>query len=390
MVFKILSIILISINFFGITNIPNTILLLILLLIGYTKLKTKTPFTVPIYLMFIGIILSFIPAFFFRNQTILETFKASVNFFYIIFFFSLIKMQPSLKQTEKTIKYFAIIASIIYITQFFLLQKDIIFLPLPENSIEQGENVRFRILASGIFSLGYFYALNKYLILKKKEFLLIMFLCFTPILLQAFRTMIVFIFLLTIIMLFVVYSNNKLQILKYIIIAFLLCILIMQIPIFADKLTYMLEKQSTGEETFSNHDYIRWISFKYYTTDYFKSSWEYIFGSGSAYVDSNFGKQEYATAQNGIFWVDWGIIGAIWIVGPITVFSLLWFAIKTSFLRKNKTNIYIGIWYIYLIFSSITTIEFLRPGNFIIHALALYTAYKANQEYIKPLKTHNL
>ena len=49
-----------------------------------------------------------------------------------------------------------------------------------------------------------------------------MFLCFTPILLQAFRTMIVFIFLLTIIMLFVVYSNNKLQILKYIIIAFLL------------------------------------------------------------------------------------------------------------------------------------------------------------------------
>lgn len=379
MIYKILFLILLCTNFFGIINIPNTVLLLIILTLGYTKLNYPTPFRKPINLMFIGIFLSFIPAYLFREQSFMESFKASVNYFYIILFFVLIKLNPNIKQTEKVVEYLAIATSIVYIIQFILIPKGIIFLPIPEASLAQMEAIRFRIPASGIFSLGYFYSLNKYLVLKKNKYLLLTLLCFTPIMLQAFRTMIACIILFTLIMIYINNKRQKAQLFKYIFLLIVVSIVIIQIPVIADKITYMLEKQSSGEETFNNKDYIRYITLNYYLFDYFKSPLEYLLGSGTAYVDSKFGLEEKVLASNGIYWVDWGLIGGIWIVGPVTVFSMLWFSIKTTFLQKNKDQLYVCIWYLYLILSSITTIEFLRPGNFIIHSIALYLAYKINQ-----------
>lgn len=371
----IVSLILLSINLFGILNISNTVLLSILLVLGVRYVTKPTTFRWPIYMMFIGILISFIPADIYRGQSYIETFKASANYFYIFFFFVLLRFRPSLKQIEKIIVIFALISSTVYILQFILLQVGVIFLPLSDASVDAGSLARFRILGSGIYSLGFFLGVNKYIVYKKWDNLLFAIYCYIPILLQSFRTSIFFSIVLGFVLIVLTTKGNISVLFKYLLLSLIVAVLILQIPVVNEKVQYMLNKQIEGEETFTNKDYVRWICLNYYWNNYFVNPVEYFVGSGSPYVDSPFGRLHKSIQAMGLWYVDLGLIGTYFLIGPLAVISMIWFGIKTCFLKKTTPYFYISVWYIFMIVSSITTVEYLRPGNFIVHAIALYAAY---------------
>ncbi|MEX2513468.1 MAG: hypothetical protein WD398_11225 [Cyclobacteriaceae bacterium] len=370
---KIIAIIFISMaltNFFGATSISNSILLVTLVPFILLEINEKTVFKPYIFVLLIGLFLSMISSNFFRDQSIMEGFKASVNFFYIMFYFMLRRINPSTIQMESALITLVIIFCISYIMQFILYPM-VIFSGSEE---EFSEDIRIRLMAQGFSSLGYFWGLNNLLIGKKRIIgLLLSIMCVGVIFLMGFRTMLAGIALFTFIMALRVYGFSW----KIFITGFLasgVFIAILQFPLFAEKLNIMLERQET--QNFSNSDYIRVVQFQYFTQHHFKSTIEYFLGSGMPFEGTRYGNYMRKLTDEGIYYVDWGLIGISWIVGLISVFAMISYSIKAFSLKVKKEHYYIGIWFLYLIVTSITTMEFYRPGNFVVQAIALFMVEK--------------
>ena len=61
--------------------------------------------------------------------------------------------------------------------------------------------------------------------------------------------------------------------------------------------------------------------------------------------------------------------------------GFLMFSIKAIRLKVANEYMYISLWYIFLLLSSVTNYEFMRNGNFLVHGIALYIVELAAKEY---------
>lgn len=382
----IFFLLLFSINFFGVLTLPNSVLLGTILAITVWKkgFSVKTPFNKPIRWMFIGILLSFIPACLYREQAMMETFKASAEYFYLLLFFTFAGFSPSLSKSESALEKLAILFSILYILQFVLLQRGINIIGVSDDAIDSGLEARFRMSASGLSSLGLLYAANKFILTKNIRYIFIGILCCVPIILMAFRTMIFFSAVAVVLTILIINKTNFLKSAGYLILISILCILVLQIPVIAEKVDYMVERQLEGTDTFQNVDYIRWIALDYYYNEYPQHMLERFLGSGQPFVGTKFHDEQLSLWQVGIFYMDWGLLGLSWLIGPISVLAMIWYSLKTWFVKIGIQYVYLRIWFLFLVLSSITTTEFSRPGNFAVQALALYLVYKASLKFRQP------
>lgn len=374
---------LVLLNFFGLTTIPNAFLLVFLLPFIFIEIRRQQPFRLSFLLMIIGLFLSMISCNIYRSQDLLSSFKALPVVFYIFFYYALLYFKPTVTQIEKVLQWLIIIFDILYISQFALLQSGIVFLPMDETTLDQGEEARFRMVASGLASLGVFYGCNE-LFINRKRLLPTIFvvLSLVVILLMAFRTMIFFTLLFSVILLFKVNNGFNRKTILYIIVGIILLLVLFTIPVLSDKLNYMLEKQfGEDSQTLGNKDYIRNITLNYYLFEHFKSPWEYIFGSGLPFYEHPYYKEFRILGSSGIFWMDWGLLGLSWMIGIVPVCCMIYYSFKSYFMKVDNNYYYLGIWFVYLVVSSITTAEFFREGNFVIQALCLYLVYIVNKEY---------
>ena len=207
--------------------------------------------------------------------------------------------------------------------------------------------------------------------------------CFSVIMLMGFRTMLAGIVIFSFVMIYKIYKINWKIILYGLLVVFLFFMLI-QIPIFTEKLNLIFERHQNAN--FSNSDYIRIIGFEYFFKEHFQSIWEFIFGSGMPRIgDTNtqYGDYIYSLYDIGIVWADWGLLGLSWMIGPIPVIIMLIYSIRAFFLKVPNDYSYLGIWFLYLIAISFTTKEFFRDGNFVVQAMALYLVEKVHLTYNK-------
>lgn len=376
-------IVLVYINFFGITNISNTMLLAALLPFIFLGVQERGLFNNILIWLFVGIVLNIVSCYYFRGQDVISSVKALANYFYILSYFLFLKINPSLQSVNKAILWLIIIFDVLYILQFTLLQVGIIFLPLDSEIYKDaGTGARFRMVASGLVSLGLFYGCNRFLLRKDKISLILCILSFIVILLMAFRTMLFFSIVFIVILVIRVHGLNERSI-RLFIFATVIFLLLLCVPVISEKLNYMLEKQFGQEaQTLSNSNYIRNVTLLYYIKSHFKSAAEFIFGSGLPFVEHPYYSKMTALNLKGIFFQDWGLIGLSWMIGIIPVICMIWYSIKAARLKVSPRYYYIGIWFVYLVVSSITTSEFYRFGNFVIQALCLYMVQKAHLEYI--------
>ena len=376
-------IVLVYINFFGITNISSTMLLAALLPFIFLGVQERGLFNNILIWLFVGIVLNIVSCYYFRGQDVISSVKALANYFYILSYFLFLKINPSLQSVNKAILWLIIIFDVLYILQFTLLQVGIIFLPLDSEIYKDaGTGARFRMVASGLVSLGLFYGCNRFLLRKDKISLILCILSFIVILLMAFRTMLFFSIVFIVILVIRVHGLNERSI-RLFIFATVIFLLLLCVPVISEKLNYMLEKQFGQEaQTLSNSNYIRNVTLLYYIKSHFKSAAEFIFGSGLPFVEHPYYSKMTALNLKGIFFQDWGLIGLSWMIGIIPVICMIWYSIKAARLKVSPRYYYIGIWFVYLVVSSITTSEFYRLGNFVIQALCLYMVQKAHLEYI--------
>ena len=381
MKYILILILLIFSNFYGLTTFP--IMLLLILMLIYCKQCILSPpkYAKKIFYFTLFVAISSIPAYLFRGQPILASLRASTGYFLIFIFFLFLKLKINKQTTEKTIIIFGTLTSTIYIIQFILLQKGIVFLQVQENAIELATDARFRIACSASIFLAYFCALNKYLIYKNKKYLIILFITFLPIIIQAFRAQIAALIVFTIIMIYVFWKKGLFKINRIVFLLIPSIYLLLQIPIVKEKLEYMMDKQTNSTQTFADDDYIRWKALNFFSSEYLKSPVEYIAGSGIPH-QGTFKKEMENIITEGLFYQDIGLIGAAFIIGPISILFLIYLFLKPlSFIKSNNIqNLYICIYFLFMLSISFTNAEILRDGNFLIHAIAFYISYLCYKE----------
>ena len=364
---------LLFLNFFGATAINNTILLSIVIAFTGLEIRKKAMFKEYVILIFIGVFASMLSCYHFRGQSLFMTFRASAIFFYLGYYFMLRKLNFSIVSVEKAFEVLFIVYCVSYFVQY-LVYPTIIF---GGAKVEYVDDIRIRIDGSALGALGYFYGVNKFLTNKynKAKYLVISLLCFVTIFLMGFRTMLAAIVLFSIVMLILV-NGFSWKLLGYSLLIGVLFLGIIQIPVISDKIDFMVERQQ--EDNLGNEDYIRVINFLYYTQEHFTNVWEYFWGSGMAFPTTRYGEYMEDLNENHIWYVDWGLIGLSWIVGVIPVLVMIWYSVKSFFLKVLTPFRYLGVWFLYLLLISFTTAEFYRTGNFVIQALVLYLIERAN------------
>jgi hypothetical protein len=194
--YTILFLILVLLNFFGLTNIQEKYFIIFtpIIFFEYNKQSIyKKIFSYLIFFLFINIFLCYI----IRNQNFIDTLKVTIPFFFILFYFVLKNQNLSIINIEKLLLILSFICCFAYLLQYFLYP--VIIFNSAKAEYLSDDNLRLRLTGQGIVSYAYFYSLSN--IIKKKNSLtnlILLFLSFIIIFLMGFRTMLFFLILFSI------------------------------------------------------------------------------------------------------------------------------------------------------------------------------------------------
>lgn len=369
-------------HFFGAFPMSFSITVPILLFCLYMGWKQPTDYRKIFLLIFVGILASMVSCMINRGQSIIDSIKAMPNYFGLLFYFFLKWRKFKLTTVQSALVWLVIVFDLLYIAQYYLIGYGINFLNIEDWMLSDStEGNRLRVMSSGLYSLGMFYGIVQWYITHKNKYLALFIVGALIMLLTGYRQFLVSSFVA---LLFMIYKLDKRVKLKHI--GFVAAIVVVgyvlyQIPAVQGKIAGMIERNDTGA-SLDNKDYIRVIQWEFFNHDYFKNGWEHFFGSGLPLsgANSGFGKYFQTLTDQGLQYVDWGIIGVSWMLGILTFVGYVWMSLAAISKRVPSVYLYISLWYIFLLSSSITNWEFFRDGNFLVHAMALYIIELASKE----------
>ena len=385
----VIIVLIFSIHFWGFAFIPQKVYnitnTLALLIIGISFFRTlqldNILFRNSIILFFFGIIINIVSAYLNQGQVPLDTFLTyGTTYFFILFYFFLHYLQISRKFLENVIIIFAIIFSLFYILQL-LEYPNLIF---NSNMLEDRGTIRIRIEGDGFLMLAYFLLLNRFLLNRRILNLLSAFCFFIILLLGGFRTLTLAALLLSGLMFI---RLVKYSIMNYTILVFLIFFVVGLFQ-FNGTSKIINEMVSTStEQKAEGSDYIRFRELNYYFNIYPQNKSYFVMGGGLPGTKSSYSRSmERIEVQYGFYWDDLGLIGFYIIIGAVGLLGLLWFTIKAIFIKVPPHNIYISIYFIYLLIVSFTTREIYRTGIFAVEAIGLYLIdiyyFEGKREYI--------
>lgn len=297
-----------------------------------------------------------------------------IAFFPFLSYFYMIKKrnkQFTINDIEWNIRIFYIVIFFLFMIQYIILPHQIIHL----STFIEGEK-RFTIYGQIITLIAYFYYLNRYLITNRNKYLFFLLPELLIVFIQGFRSYIVVLIGVSILFLLNVGKLKKIVVLA--LVAPILALLIIQLPIVNNAISNMQNRQV--EDNFSNEDYIRVRQFEYFTKEHFKSPVEYLFGSGFSNPRSSYGKKmlylggssyENQTGPIG-GWRDWGLVGLSWIIGLPCFLCILFCILKILLTKIPKQYLYLKYFYIFILFTSVTSVEFYRWGSVFMHGVLFY------------------
>lgn len=378
-------------NFFGAIELQDKILFYIMMPFVFLKFSSTSIYKKLFIYLLVFLFVNILSCDYLRGQPVFLTFKATIPFIFVFYYYVLRYYNLSIEGMEKLIVVLAYSFCICYLIQY-IVYPTIIFSGARVMEDFNAQGLRMRLTGQGLSSLGYFYALNNILNKNKQNKIIniiLMVLCFSVIFLMGFRTMTLFIVVMTFVAIIKVNGFNwKLVVYSTIILIFVN--LSLQTKVASKILDQMSERQEN--ENLNNDDYIRIAQWIYFTQNHFDSIGEYIIGSGypAMGVDSGtYGKKMEKLQNDGINWVDWGLLSLSWIIGIPAVLVMILYSFKVILLKLPINYFYIKIWFVYLLVISFTTMEFYRAGNFIVQAMVLYIAEKAHKQYINYLNLKN-
>jgi len=380
-----LILLLFSLHFWGIFLIPqkvNAENLIVWLVCGFSLFivykKDGLQFKNAILLFIFGLLINIIPAIINLGQSPYRSILGYAFYYFILFYFLLHYFNLNIKFLENTIIIFAIIFSIIFIIQTFIYPYRIVDM----NAYVGRGTIRIRFIGRGFLILAYFLMLNRYLINFKLINILLPIGFFTILLMEGYRTLIAGTLLVSMIMFFRIVRFD----IKYIAIFFVIILLFVGLFQLEMPSRILDEFIKTTESNFAEGDnYVRLVQLEFFFKRYPENFSYFIFGGGLPAGDTinNFNPELIGQNYN-IVWVDLGLLGFYIVVGAVAVAGILWFTIKSIFIRLPKDKIYLNLYFLYLLIVSFTTEEIYRPGMFSVHAIGLYLIDKIVEKQSKP------
>lgn len=356
-------------GFFGLIKINPKIFSLFYVLITIFCLN-YTRFSKPILLFVTSCGLSIASCYFFRGQSVIDSFGAYGVYLAIVSYFIMVKLRITPDIVEKTLFYMSIIFCICYLYQISVYPKEVFI--SKNDSINTELDIalrRIRMSGMSLASFCYFYSLSK-IIQKEKTHFLTMALSALVILLFGFRTLLAAIVIFSFIQVFRMNGMSK-KMITYTAFFCIIFLLASMTDLFRNIFSAMLERQDS-DQTFANEDYIRWVQFYYYYEDHFHNLLEFLLGSGIPSGKSSYSNYMENIQDIGIYWIDWGFLGLSWLTGILSLIGMVWWAIKAIVTKVYKEKIYLTTWFAYIFFCGITTAEFIRSGCFMIQGMVLY------------------
>lgn len=326
----------------------------------------------------------------FRGQSYYISFFAYYQIWYLFFFFALSLSHYHIQNTEKLLKWIILTVVIIYYIQLIIFPK-VVWGNAGAEWVANND-LYFRGLVVGgesAVSLGYLFFLNKYLINKKRNNLLLTIICAVPFFIRGYRIMIMGAMVSTILL--YIKSQKNINVFKLIVrlslfaIIFVGIVLVLYqyVPIIQSSLDALQNRSGESNQTFNNDDYIRMISINYYYTSFFKSPIELFFGAGMIGTSGPVAEVFSKLMQFNYNLTDWGLIGLSWYAGIPVVLCIIYYLVRGIFQKVPKSLSYINAWFLYLLIISLTDPEMYQHYSFLIQAILLYMLYLINPRFLK-------
>jgi len=347
---------------------------LVLFYYTFLSFKTKSEYRVLILLFALSLLVSCISSDLTKGQSFLRTVINSFSYWGLLFYFTLVRYQPTIQECKKILLVLSLMFCFCYVLQW-LIYPTVLFTGVNIEGKVSADKFRMRMSGSILCYLLYFWGINTYLTFKKKKYLLYSLIGFLPILIMGFRSLIACTIIGTLIMSFLVTKKISRTFIYTIVGVIIAAISYVCVPIVNQKVNEMILRQQT--DNFNNDDYIRIISFNYFMEN--SSITDKIFGGGVPDTKSNYGKEIFDLQEKGFYLADLGLIGLMLTIGLLSVIFLSMIIAKCIIQCKSKDTQFIRFTLLSVYIASIfTSMELYRNGNFVIIALLLYYVTKRN------------
>lgn len=334
----------------------------------FNKMRTIT------LLIFISIIVAFL----FHGQSISLGYRATASVLGILFYFYLNKTNFTIKELEC----FIWVNVCVY---FFLWLYALYQAPIPIFSVDQDRQLnddrgifRIAIMNRACIMMALFYSVNRWIVIKKKIFLVLSILMFVLIVLMTIRQYIV-------ISAFVVtfYLFKKIRYIWLYAIMGLLLLNFVSISIPKDtilgRLIELSERQAIDNKYGETN--VRILEYEYYFFEFPQNVITSLLGNGIPHSDSSYGlKESRLNDVKRFFRSDVGYANLyllIGIVGILVVFQLIYYTIKY---KVNDEMVYAKMFMFYVALANIASAAFTFDILFV--CIAVYLIDKSKSQVL--------
>jgi hypothetical protein len=336
---------------------------LIFVIIIFGK-KNRYPklFKKPLQIYFFGIFLSTIFCYLFWGQSVITSFMALKSYYFMLLYFALHYLRPSLKDVHFVIIAIAMGYMTFYMVNFLLYP----IMLFGDHGVERRGTLSFTFFGVIFMIYTLFYSFHKLTIkLNIKHFVLLIF-CLLILILRASRSAI---FAVCFCLLFYYLLKTAWSTKKIFFIVFFLILFSFVYVNFNTIFDALIDKTTTDLD--DGDDYVRVKSAYYYLFEHSPSIWNNIFGNGwfSSYSDYGEYMVNVMWGQKKLYGEDVGLIGFWSYFGVITITA---YFVMIFRLFKKYNSIPLRMFGVYLILNSFGTMDSYMQDSLILQPILFY------------------
>jgi len=337
--------------------------------------RTKSTFSLPIYLIFFSIIFSMVMAYYSWDQSFFDSFVETSQYMIWPLFFFLLYQDLSVKNLERVILFYGAAYAILFFFQY--LNQGVVLFGKPLYGDEWTEDrgvIRIIFPGAGIFILSLFISITKLTTTKDYRWFWILFSLFGIIIpiMQVTRQFIVGVLLIYLFHLIKSVSFNKKMIIIFFFILGTGIVINSDIPMVQGVIEAQERDSNLGKK------YIRVLAGEYFLNDFSPNIISSILGNGAPYWGlSNYGKfHERLADDKGYYLSDVGIIAVYAMFGIFSIIGFVIIWIKSFIIPLPAEYQYAKYYLWYILFTSFTWYSVYHYHYLISTVFALYLFHK--------------
>lgn len=340
--------------------------------------KSKSTFSLPIYLIFFSIVFSMVMAYYSWDQSFFFSFVETSQYMIWPLFFFLLHQDISVKNLEKIILFYGVSYAILFFFQY--LNQGVVLFGKPLYGDEWTEDrgvIRIIFPGAGIFILSLFIAITKLTTMKEHRWFWALFSSLGVIIpvMQVTRQFIAGVLLIYLFHLIKSVSLNKKFVIVFLFVIGVGVVINAEIPMVQGVIEAQERDSNLGKK------YIRVLAGDYFLNDFSPNVISSIFGNGAPYWGlSSYGKfHERLADDRGYYLSDVGIIAVYAMFGVFSILGFVIIWIKSFFIPLPAEYQYAKYYLWYILFTSFTWYSVYHYHYLISTVFALYLFHKGIQ-----------